>query len=73
MKKRIPLQRFGEHEELANLASFLISDGASYINGEVVTIDGGEWLKGAGEFNDLDRIPEIAWKAMDAMRKKKKK
>ena len=73
MKKRIPLQRFGEHEELANLASFLISDGASYINGEVVTIDGGEWLKGAGEFNDLDRMPEIAWKAMDAMRKKKKK
>ena len=73
MKKRIPLQRFGEHEELANLASFLISDGASYINGEVVTIDGGEWLKGAGEFNDLDRLPEIAWKAMDAMRKKKKK
>ncbi len=73
MKKRIPLQRFGEHEELANLASFLISDGSSYINGEVVTIDGGEWLKGAGEFNDLDRMPEIAWKAMDAMRKKKKK
>lgn len=73
MKKRIPLQRFGEHEELANLASFLISDGSSYINGEVVTIDGGEWLKGAGEFNDLDRLPEIAWKAMDAMRKKKKK
>ena len=73
MKKRIPLQRFGEHEELANLASFLISDGASYINGEVVTIDGGEWLKGAGEFNELDRLPEMAWKAMDAMRKRKKK
>ena len=73
MKKRIPLQRFGEHEELANLASFLVSDGASYINGEVVTIDGGEWLKGAGEFNELDRLPEMAWKAMDAMRKRKKK
>ncbi|MBH31748.1 MAG: 2,4-dienoyl-CoA reductase [Candidatus Marinimicrobia bacterium] len=73
MKKRIPLQRFGEHAELANLASFLISDGASYINGEVVTIDGGEWLKGAGEFNELDRLPEMAWKAMDAVRKRKKK
>ena len=73
MKKRIPLQRFGKHEELANLASFLVSDGASYINGEVVTIDGGEWLKGAGEFNELDRLPEMAWKAMDAMRKRKKK
>ena len=35
----------GEHIELADLATFLISDQASYINGEVVTIDGGEWLK----------------------------
>ncbi|MCH8070134.1 MAG: SDR family oxidoreductase [Candidatus Marinimicrobia bacterium] len=70
MKKRIPLGRFGEHEELANLATFLISDGASYINGEVVTIDGGEWLKGAGQFNELDRLPKLAWKTMAALRKK---
>ena len=47
MKARIPLKRLGEHSELANLASFLVSDMASYINGEVVTIDGGEWLQGA--------------------------
>lgn len=73
MKNRIPLKRFGEHQELANLASFLISDQSSYINGEVVTIDGGEWLKGAGEFNDLDKVPKIAWKAMAALRKGKKK
>ncbi len=73
MKNRIPLKRFGEHIELANLASYLLSDGAGYINGEVVTIDGGEWLKGAGEFNDLDRMPKIAWKAMEVMRKKSKK
>ena len=73
MKKRIPLQRFGEHEELSNLASFLISDGATYINGEVVTIDGGEWLKGAGEFNEMERVPEMVWKAMDVLRKKKKR
>ena len=72
MKKRIPLKRFGEHEELANLASYLISDQAGYINGEVVTIDGGEWLKGAGQFNDLDKVPNIAWKAISAMRKGKK-
>lgn len=72
IKNRIPLKRFGRHEELANLATFLISDGASYINGEVVTIDGGEWLKGAGQFNDLDKIPDIAWKTMDVIRKKKK-
>ena len=73
MKKRIPLQRFGEHEELANLASFLISGGATFINGEVVTIDGGEWLKGAGEFNEMERVPEMVWKAMDVLRKKKKR
>ena len=64
IKDRIPLKRFGEHIELANLAAYLISDEAGYINGEVVTIDGGEWLKGAGEFNDLDRLPKLAWKAI---------
>jgi len=64
MKDRIPLKRFGEHIELANLASYLVSDGASYINGDVVTIDGGEWLKGAGEFNELEKVPRLAWKAI---------
>jgi len=73
MKNRIPLKRFGEHIELANLASFLLSDESGYINGEVVTIDGGEWLKGAGEFNDLEKVPKIAWKALEALRKKSKK
>lgn len=73
MKNRIPLKRFGEHIELANLASYLLSDEAGYINGEVVTIDGGEWLKGAGQFNELERMPKMAWKAMDAVRKKSKK
>ena len=73
MKNRIPLKRFGEHIELANLAAYLISDEAGYINGEVVTIDGGEWLKGAGQFNDLEKVPKMAWKAMSAMRKKPKK
>ena len=55
MKNRIPLKRFGEHIELANLAAYLLSDEAGYINGEVVTIDGGEWLKGAGQFNELEK------------------
>ena len=73
MKERIPLKRFGEHSELANLAAYLVSDGASYINGEVVTIDGGEWLKGAGEFNDLDKIPKMAWKAISKKVRSKKK
>lgn len=64
MKERIPLKRFGEHIELANLAAYLVSDGASYINGDVITIDGGEWLKGAGEFNELDKVPKLVWKAI---------
>ena len=71
MKNRIPLKRMGEHIELADLATFLISDQASYINGEVVTIDGGEWLKGAGQFNELEKVPQTAWKLLNMRRKKK--
>ena len=63
--KRIPVGRFGEHQELANLAAYLVSDFASFVNGEVVTIDGGEWLYGAGEFNAFDQIPQEMWDAME--------
>ena len=59
--KKIPLKRFGDHQELANLASYLVSDYSAYINGEVVTIDGGEWIYGAGEFNLMDKIPSALW------------
>jgi NAD(P)-dependent dehydrogenase (short-subunit alcohol dehydrogenase family) len=59
-----PLGRVGEHGELANLASFLISDFAGYINGEVVTIDGGEWLQGAGQFNFLRSMSDADWQAL---------
>jgi len=62
---RIPLKRVGEHLELANLAAYLVSDQSQYINGEVITIDGGEWLKGAGEFNFLDVLSPAEWKAME--------
>ncbi len=48
MAKKVPLKRVGDHQELANLAAYLVSDFSSYINGEVVTIDGGEWLQGPG-------------------------
>ena len=61
MKSRIPLNRFGEHSELTNLAAYLISDYSSFINGEVITIDGGEWLKSGGEFNWLDSVPNEMW------------
>jgi NAD(P)-dependent dehydrogenase (short-subunit alcohol dehydrogenase family) len=58
---KIPLKRVGNHIELANLATYLISDFSGYITGDVVTIDGGEWLSGAGEFNRLDDVSEEQW------------
>ncbi len=72
MKKKIPLRRMGEHQELANLAAYLMSDFSSYINGEVVTIDGGEWLQGAGEFNMLEKIPPQMWDMLEMMIRSKK-
>ncbi len=71
MKDKIPMKRFGERHELENLASYLMSDGSAYVNGEVVTIDGGEWLAGAAEFSQLSKIPDSMWKAMAERRKKK--
>lgn len=68
LKDRNPTKRLGTHEELADLASFLVSDHSSYINGEVITIDGGEWLNGAGQFNMLSRIPKEMWDKMREMR-----
>jgi len=58
---RIPAGRFGTPEELAELAGYLVSDAADWMRGEVVTFDGGEWLGGAGEFNDLLDLPAEAW------------
>lgn len=69
--KKVPVGRVGEHQELANLAAYLVSDYSSYVNGEVITIDGGEWLKGAGEFNNLEQIPQEMWDMMEASRGKK--
>jgi len=66
-----PMKRFGRHEELTNLAAFLISDMSEYINGECVVIDGGQWLRGAGEFNDLSLLPDAVWEQMEAARAKK--
>jgi NAD(P)-dependent dehydrogenase (short-subunit alcohol dehydrogenase family) len=70
-KKRIPAGRFGQPEELAELAAYLISDASDWMRGEVVTLDGGEWLHGAGEFNDLLERPDFDWKALRRQTKKK--
>ena len=62
---RNPQHRFGTIAELANLAAFLVSDGSAYINGEVIRMDGGELLQGAGEFSSLGRVlKDEDWQAM---------
>lgn len=71
-KTRVPLKRVGEHQELANLAAFLLSDFAGYINGEVITIDGGEWLQGAGQFSGLEAIPAELWDQLEKMTRQAK-
>lgn len=66
-KNRVPLKRVGEHQELANLAAYMMSDFSGYINGEVITIDGGEWLQGAGQFNGLEAIEPEMWDELEKM------
>ena len=68
--ERVPLKRVGEHQELANLAAYLMSDFSAYINGEVITIDGGEWLRNGGEFSHLEHIPTQLWDMMEKARGK---
>ncbi len=72
VEKKIPLKRVGEHQELANLAAYLVSDYSAFINGEVITIDGGEWLKGAGEFNFLEEIQPEMWDEIEKIIRGKK-
>ena len=60
-KKRNPLKRTGKHEELMNLVAYLLSDQSSYINGDSITIDGGEWLAGAGQFNFANILSNDEW------------
>jgi NAD(P)-dependent dehydrogenase (short-subunit alcohol dehydrogenase family) len=68
--KKVPLGRFGEHRELANLACYLISDYASFVTGEQIVIDGGEWLKGAGQFNFLTSVPDEQWDELERIVRK---
>lgn len=67
---RNPLRRTGEHAELTNLAAYLLADQSGFINGEVVTIDGGEWLAGAGQFNFASMLSEADWEGLKAQRKR---
>ncbi len=73
LSQKVPLGRFGEHQELANLAAYLLSDFSAYITGACVTIDGGAWLRGAGQFNALERVDSEQWDALQAAMKPPKK
>ena len=73
IKKRIPLKRVGEHQELANLSAYLLSEYSGYITGEVVTIDGGEWMYNAGQFTWLDKVPQKLWGLIEKTIRKKSK
>lgn len=67
---RNPLGRVGEHNELTNLAAYLVSDGSGYINGDAITIDGGEWLAGAGQFNFASMLSDEEWDDIGDNKKK---
>lgn len=69
--KRIPAGRVGEHEELANLSTFLMSPQADYITGSCVTIDGGEWIQGAGQFNWMSELSGDDWANLASQARKK--
>lgn len=68
-ENRIPLQRVGDHQELANLAAYLVSDFSAYVTGEVITLDGGEVL-GGGQFNFLKEVSDDQWDAIEDQIKK---
>lgn len=70
--KSTALNRLGEHQELANLAAYLVSDFSSFMTGENVVIDGGQWLKGAGQFNALAAVPEEMWDTIEQLSRKGK-
>ncbi len=70
MAKRNPMGRLGNLRDMVNPVLYLLSDDASFINGEIITVDGGEWLEGAGQFNQLSEMGDDVWKMMKGRRKK---
>lgn len=70
--KTIPLRRVGEHIELANLAAFLVSDGAAYINGDAIVIDGGKMLQSGGGGASTQQMLDWTDEQWDAIRPKKR-
>ncbi|XP_053324249.1 2,4-dienoyl-CoA reductase [(3E)-enoyl-CoA-producing], mitochondrial [Spea bombifrons] len=67
MLKRLPCGRFGTPEEIANLATYLCSDYASWVSGAIIRMDGGEYVFMAGEFNSLQKVTKEQWDIMEKM------
>ncbi|KAF4087927.1 hypothetical protein AMELA_G00077120 [Ameiurus melas] len=67
MIERIPVGRLGTPGEIANLASYLCSDYASWVSGAIIRMDGGEYVSMAGEFNSLSKVTQEQWAMMEAM------
>lgn len=65
MKNRVPLGRFGEITELANLAMYLVSDYSIWMTGTTIRFDGGEYNYAAGEFNELTKLSKEEWNMIE--------
>lgn len=65
--ERIPAGRLGEVEELANLATYLVSDYSTWLSGESIGFDGGEYRNMAGQFNMLSQVTPEMWEMMEKM------
>ena len=68
-ERGVPLRRFGEHKELSDLYAYLAADGSGYVTGDLIVIDGGRWMQGAGgpSFRSMQDWTDDQW---DAMRKR---
>jgi len=64
--RTVPMGRTGEHSELANLATFLLSDECKFLNGAIIPVDGGQWLNGGGTFSWLEDLNDDDWKTIRA-------
>ena len=65
-ERSVPLRRFGDHQELADLYAYLAADGSGYISGDMVVMDGGRWMQGVGgpTFRAMQDWSEEQWDAM---------
>jgi NAD(P)-dependent dehydrogenase (short-subunit alcohol dehydrogenase family) len=62
----VPLRRFGEHIELANLFAYLTADESAYLTGDLIVMDGGRWMQGVGGINNraMQNWTDEQWAAL---------